>query len=158
MDGDIEAAVRQLIDKDQIIDLVHRYSYGVDHRRYDEVVALFTEDCVVDFGPGPAALVRSRSRLREMFGHPDAGFAATSHHNANVLVTFEDLDHASVRTSVYAWHQRSDGSTPRLWGYYHDSVVRLPEGWRIAERQLRALGVEDWNMEMHPALGGENRQ
>ena len=39
--------VRQLIDKDQIIDLVHRYSYCVDHRLYDEVVELFTEDCVV---------------------------------------------------------------------------------------------------------------
>jgi len=156
MDRDVEDAVRQLIDKDQIIDLVHRYSYCVDHRLYDEVVELFTEDCVVDYGPGIAPL-RSRSRLRQMFGDPDSGFAATSHHNANVLVTFEDLDHASVRTSVYAWHQRTDGGTPRLWGYYHDSVVRLPEGWRIAERQLRALGGEDWNMEMHSALGGEAR-
>jgi hypothetical protein len=90
-----------------------------------------------------------------MFGYPDGRFAVTSHHNANVLVTFEDLDHASVCTSVYAWHQRADGSTPRLWGYYHDSVVRLPEGWRIAGRQLRTLGAEDWNMEMHWALDGE---
>jgi hypothetical protein len=154
MDSDLEAAVRRLIDKDQIIDLVHRYSYCVDHRLHDEVVELFTEDCIVDYGPGVAPL-RSRSGLRRMFGRPGGGFTATSHHNANVLVTFEDLDHACVRASVYAWHQRADGSTPRVWGYYHDSVVRLPEGWRIAERQLRVLGSEDWSMEMHPALGGE---
>jgi SnoaL-like domain len=64
MDSDVEAAVRQLIDKDQIIDLVHRYSYCVDHRMYDEVVELFTEDCLVDYGPGAAMLVRSRSALR----------------------------------------------------------------------------------------------
>lgn len=151
MDSDAEAAVGRLIDKDQIIDLVHRYSYCVDHRLYDEVVELFTENCVVDYRPGFAP-VRSRSDLRRMFGHPEGGFAATSHHNANVLVTFEDLDHAYVRTSVYAWHQRADGSTPRLWGYYHDSVVRLPEGWRIAERQLRTLGAEDWNVQMHSAF------
>jgi 3-phenylpropionate/cinnamic acid dioxygenase small subunit len=156
MDSDAEAAVGRLIDKDQIIDLVHRYSYCVDHRLYDEVVELFTENCVVDYGPGFAPL-RSRSVLRRMFGHPDGVFAATSHHNANVLVTFEDLDHAYVRTSVYAWHQRADGSTPRFWGYYHDSVVRLPEGWRIAERQLRTLGAEDWNVEMHSALDGGAR-
>jgi hypothetical protein len=154
MDSEDAGAVRRLIDKDQITDLVHYYSYYVDHRLYDEVVQLFTEDCVVDYGPGIPP-VRSRAGLRRMFGHPGAGFAATSHHNANVLVTFDDSDHASVRTSVYAWHQRADGSTPRLWGYYHDSVVRLPEGWRIAERQLRILGVEDWNMEMHSALDGE---
>jgi 3-phenylpropionate/cinnamic acid dioxygenase small subunit len=154
MDGDDAAAIRRLIDKDQIIDLVHRYSYCVDHRLYVEVVELFTEACVVDCGPGWPP-VRSRAGLRRMFGHPEGGFAATSHHNANVLVTFEDLDHASVRTSVYAWHQRADGVTPRLWGYYHDSVVRLPDGWRIAERQLRTLGSEDWNVVMHSALEGE---
>jgi len=157
MDSDVETAMRRLIDKDEIIDLVHRYSYFVDHRLYDEVVELFTEDCVVDYGPGIANTVRSRTGLRQMFGYSDGNFAATSHHNANILVTFDDLDHASVRTSVYAWHMRTNGGTPRVWGYYHDSVVRLPEGWRIAERQLRTLGVEDWNMEMHPALGYEGR-
>ena len=68
-------------------------------------------------------------------GIPKHDFAATSHHNSNVLVTFEDADRASVRTSVYAWHQRADGRTPRLWRYYHDSVVRLPEEWRIAQRR-----------------------
>ena len=156
MDNDDSTALQRLIDKDQIIDLVHRYSYCVDHRLYDEVVELFTEDCVVDYGPSWVP-VQSRAGLRRMFGHPDGGYAGTSHHNANVLVTFEDLDHASVRASVYAWHRRADGTTPRLWGYYHDIVVRLPEGWRIAQRQLRMLGAEDWSMEMYSALDGEER-
>ena len=154
MEGDA-AAIGRLIDKDQIIDLVHRYSYFVDHGLYDDVVGLFTEDCVVDYGP-MAPPVDSRARLRQMFGHPERGFAATSHHNANVLVKFDDADRASVRTSVYAWHNRADGSAPQLWGYYHDTVVRDREGWRIANRQLRVLGVEgDWDMEWHPAVGGE---
>ncbi len=153
MDNDI-AGVRRLLDKDQIIDLVHQYSYCVDHRLYDEVVELFTEDCVVDYGP-IAPPVHSRTKLREMFGHPGGGFAATSHHNANVLVKFDDADRASVRTSVFAWHRRYDGGSPQLWGYYHDTVVRHPEGWRIANRQLRVLGVEDWDVAWHPALDGE---
>src|ERR1700685_3265112 len=101
MDNDI-AGVRRLLDKDQIIDLVHQYSYFVDHGRYDEVVELFTEDCVGDYGP-IAPSVHSRAKLRQMLGHPGGGFGATSHHNANVLVKFVDADHASVRTSVYAW-------------------------------------------------------
>jgi hypothetical protein len=70
-------------------------------------------------------------------------------------VTFDGDDRASVRTAVYAWHKRSDGVAPRVWGYYHDTVVRLPEGWRIAHRQLRVLGVEDWPMEMYPAVDAE---
>ena len=154
MDSDDAAAIGRLIAKDEIIDLVHRYSFCVDHRLYDQVVELFTVDCVVDFGP-QYGTVRSRSDLRRIFENPEGRFAATSHHNANVLVTFEDLDHAAVQTSVYAWHRRSDGVTPRLWGYYHDFVVRLPDGWRIAERQLRTLGTEEWNAVMHSALEGE---
>ncbi len=38
MDSDNAAAIGRLIAKDEIIDLVHRYSYCVDHRLYHEVV------------------------------------------------------------------------------------------------------------------------
>jgi 3-phenylpropionate/cinnamic acid dioxygenase small subunit len=154
MDGDKAAAMARLIDKDEIVDLVHQYSYFVDHRRYDDVVELFTEDCVVDYGVAPP--VQSRVTLRRMFAHPEGGFAATSHHNANVLVTFDDADHASVRSSVYAWHKRSDGATPQVWGYYHDTVVRQSEGWRIARRELRVVGVDDWDAPWLPAVDVES--
>jgi len=152
---DEHAALRQLVDKDSIIDLVHRYSYCVDHRLYDEVVELFTEDCVVDYGPGSGPPVRSRVALRRLFGRPEEGFKATSHHNANIFVTFTDESQAQVRTSVYAWHEQADGKTPKLWGYYHDSVVRTHEGWRIATRQLRVLGVENWHSNWHWSLDSE---
>ena len=45
---DAESVLQRLVDKDEIIDLVHRYSYCVDHRMYDEVVSLFTEECELD--------------------------------------------------------------------------------------------------------------
>jgi hypothetical protein len=146
------AALRHLVDKDQIVHLVHRYSYCVDHQRYDELVELFTHDCVVDYGPGIAPPVWGRVAFRAMLGESGGGFVATSHHNANVLVTFENDDRASVQTSVYAWHRQRDGVTPRLWGYYHDVVVRDLAGWRIATRQLRVLGTEDWDADWHAAL------
>ena len=60
MATDEHAALRRLMDKDEIVDLVHRYSYGVDHRLYDEVAELFTEDCMVDYGPAFAP-VRGRA-------------------------------------------------------------------------------------------------
>jgi hypothetical protein len=145
--------LQRLVDKDEIVDLVHRYSYCVDHKRYDELAELFTDDCVVDYGPGIAPPTRNRAEFRAMFGRPGGGFAATSHHNANVLVTFDDADHASVAASVYAWHRTNGGDTPRLWGYYHDTVVREASGWRIATRQLRVLGTDGWDFDHHPADG-----
>jgi len=146
---ELQQAVRRLIDKDEIVDLVHQYSYCVDHRLHDQVVELFTEDCVVDYGPAFAPVLHGRSALRGMLGG-GAGFLATSHHNANVLVTFDGEDRAFVRTSVYAWHRASRDVTPRVWGYYHDVAVRTPEGWRLAERQLRVAGTENWEVEWHP--------
>jgi SnoaL-like domain len=150
MATDERNALRRLLDKSTIADLVHRYSYGVDHRLYDDVVDLFTEDCTLDYGPDWPP-VRTRAALRRMFEHP-GGFKATSHHNANVLITFDNDDRATVRASVYAWHEQTDGDNPRLWGYYHDTVVRTPEGWRIDTRQLRVLGVENWHSNWHWAL------
>jgi SnoaL-like domain len=158
MVADENKALRQLLDKDSICDVVRRYSYCVDHRLYDEVIELFTEDCIVDYGPGNGPPVRSQVALRQLFGHPDGGFEATSHHNANIFVTFVGENNATVRTSVYAWHKQSDGRTPKLWGYYHDSLVRTPEGWRIAKRQLRVLGIEDWHTKWHWELDSELKE
>ena len=152
--ADLEGAVRRLQDKDEIIDLVHRYSYLVDHQLYDQLAELFTEDCVVDYGPGIGPPARGRRAFRAMLGggSDDArrGFLATSHHNANVLVTFESDERASVLTSVYAWHRASRGVTPRIWGYYHDVVARTSNRWRFAERQLRVAGNEQWAVDWHP--------
>ncbi|MEX5710129.1 SDR family NAD(P)-dependent oxidoreductase [Parafrankia sp. FMc6] len=148
----LDRAVRRLVDRNEIIDLVHRYSYLVDHRLYDELAELFTEDCVVDYGPAVGPPVRGRGAFRAMFGGGDTprGFLATSHHNANVLVTFEDDDRAGVLTSVYAWHRATKDITPRVWGCYRDVAVHTPGGWRLAERQLRVAGTESWPGEWHP--------
>jgi SnoaL-like domain len=91
-----------------------------------------------------------------MFGHPGAGFVATSHHNANVLVTFEDDDRASVRTSLHAWHKMADGTTPQLWDYYRRR--RRAELWALADRdppasgaRPRRLGIE-WHRAERPPV------
>jgi hypothetical protein len=147
----LENAVRRLVDKDEIVDLVHRYSYYVDHKLYDDLVGLFTEDCVVDYGPWVGPPIRGRKAFRAIFG-VGRGFAITSHHNANVLIGFDGNDRASVRSSCYAWHEALEGGTPRVWGAYYDVVVRTPGGWRFAERRLYIAGNEGWDVEWHPIL------
>jgi 3-phenylpropionate/cinnamic acid dioxygenase small subunit len=146
-----DPVVRRLVDKDAIVDLVHRYSFLVDHRRYDELVELFTEDCAADYGPGVGGMRNGRAALRSMFGDR---FSATSHHNANVIVSFVDGDddRADVCSSVYAWHRAVDGSTSQIWGMYFDTVVRTVDGWRIAARELRVAGCEGMSVAWRPLL------
>jgi ketosteroid isomerase-like protein len=150
--------LRRLADKDEIVDLVHRYSFLVDHRRPEELMELFTDDCVVDYGPGVGEPTRSKAEFRAMFGGTREAtesrpvFVATSHHNANVLVTFEGDERATVVTSLYAWHHTSTGERPELWGAYHDVVVRTAGGWKFASRQLRIAGNQGWDVAWHPLL------
>jgi hypothetical protein len=154
--ADPERVVQRLADKDEIVDLVHRYSFLVDHKRPDELMELFTDDCVVDYGPGVGEPTRSKAEFRAMFGGDREAtenrpfFIATSHHNANVLVTFESDDRATVVASLYAWHHTSAGERPQLWGAYHDVVVRTAGGWKFASRQLRIAGAEGWEIAWHP--------
>jgi hypothetical protein len=151
---EMQTAVRQLVDKDAIVDLVHRYSFLFDHGRLEEVVRLFTPSCVIDYGPGIAPVIQGRIEFSTLLSteNPHA-FLATSHHNANVLVTFDDADHAHVSTSLFAWHQAVEGPNPRVWGYYFDEVERTPEGWLIARRELRVGGQENFDVEWTPLVG-----
>lgn len=146
-----DARLQQLLDKDAIVDLVHRYSYLVDHKRYDELALLFTEDCITDYGPGLGGERVGRAAFRAMFGAGDR-FVATSHHNANVLVRFDSADRATLRTSLYAWHQTADGNTPQVWGCYHDVAVRTTGGWRLTARRLRVAGSEAMPVEWAPLI------
>jgi ketosteroid isomerase-like protein len=158
MEDDLARSLRRLQDKDEIFDLVHRYSYLVDHKRPEELMELFTDDCVVDYGPAFGPPRRGRKEFRAMFGsnHDPTDerpvFLVSSHHNANVLVSFETDDLANLRTSVYAWHHTTAGGTPRVWGYYHDVVVRTLEGWKFSTRQLRVAGNQSWDVDWHPLI------
>lgn len=147
---DRDPAVQRLLDKDEIVDLVHRYSYLVDLGRHEELVELFTDDCVIDYGRGLAPLISGKDAFRALFERGPTGTPVQSHHNANVIITFDDPDRASVLTSVYAWHELHDGTNPRIWGYYHDVAVRTDDGWRLASRQLRIAGQQDWDIDWLP--------
>lgn len=123
---DLVRVVGRLVDRQEIVDLVHRYSYLIDHRMFDEVLDLFTDDCVVDYGPAIAPPINGRDALREMYSSQSADdpyYVASSHHNANVLVTFDGPDRANVRTSVArsgiarrtAENRASGATTTTLW-------------------------------------------
>lgn len=144
--------LQRLVDKDEIVDLVHRYSFLADGARFDDLVELFVEDCEFDAG-SVYGVMRGRAALRQQYVDAlgaQSPIVRTSHHNANVLVTFGDADRASVVTSVYAWHQFRDGPSAAVWGHYQDVVVRTGDGWRFLSRRLEVAGADaamgtSWN-------------
>ena len=131
----------RLADRQAITDVLVEYCRALDLMDLRALAALFTEDCVVEYGPGEflrsrgsAALAKSLERMWR--------WSRTSHHLSNVLIRFKGDDDAVSSSYVHAWHERPDGSTATIFGQYHDRLVRRERGWRIAERRMLMNGCD----------------
>jgi hypothetical protein len=140
------AQVRDLTDKQQIVDILSRFCECIDECDIDGAICLFTEDCVSDYGPGRGGLVRGRDQLRKRFLHSQTIIKRAHHQLGQVRI---ELDGDSARSRAYmtAWHERIDGQIQVARLQYRDSFVRRIEGWAISYRTGIALGVEGFGTE-----------
>jgi ketosteroid isomerase-like protein len=132
--------LQDLIDQQEITSVLVEYCYALDRMDLPRLAMLFTNDCVVDYGPderlqsnGAAALEKSLERMWR--------WSRTSHHLSNVQIQFNN-GAALVQSYVHAWHERADGSTATILGQYHDRFVREKSCWRIAERRMVMNGSD----------------
>ena len=132
---------QEVIDRQEITDVLIEYCCALDRMDLPRLSALFTDDCVVDYGPdeqlqsrGAAALAKSLERMWR--------WSRTSHHLTNVQVEFDGENEALVRSYVFAWHERADASTATILGQYQDRFIREDRGWRIAQRRMLMNGSD----------------
>lgn len=146
----MDDAVRQLIDRQAITDVIHEYCRDVDLYRPAAIAALFTDDCLVDYGPTLGSATGAPEVERTLAAGL-ARYRATSHHVSNIHLAFDGPDRAVGVTYVYAWHRMRDARPDaHLWAQYHDVFVRRGGGWRIAERRLKVAGQEAFDIEWAP--------
>ena len=150
--ADLAAEVRELVDRQAIVDLVHAYALHFDNNEPDEVAALFTADATVDYGPEMPTIVGAAAISAAISKGLERTFAATSHHLSNVQITLDGSDAAHGCAYVYAWHRYVDGSPDgELWGRYVYRFARTRGGWRISSLLLQAAGMVDFHRgTMHP--------
>jgi 3-phenylpropionate/cinnamic acid dioxygenase small subunit len=143
---------QQLIDAEEIRRLIYEYAFHLDMNHPDELAALFVDDCEVIYGPDFGAEgIEAYKQTLEGIGE---FFEATSHHVSNIVIDFEDDDHATARSVLYAWHRyRRDRPDSHVWGQYHDVLVRVDGAWRFKRRELRAAGTKDFHVKQQIPLG-----
>ncbi len=119
------------LDRADCIDLVTAFCGHLDHRRFDQLAALFTEDGVFRMGPseavGPAAIA-------EQFGAAGESVAQSRHVPTNHVVDV-DGDQATVEVVMTVWDLPGDGPPqPALMADAHFEFRRLSTGrrWAIA--------------------------
>ena len=146
----MDRALQQLIDRQELVDLVCAYARAMDLQRPEDLVGLFTEDGVLDYGPG-FGRIAGHEAMRKRFKSGNAIFETSRHYLTNIQVEFEGADRARGVTYVYAWHRFGGGKPDgHVYGEYRDVFVRTPQGWRIAERRLLVAAEQDFPTEWAP--------
>jgi hypothetical protein len=120
-----------------VVNCLNLYALAVDSQCWDLFDQVFTEDVVADFGG--AATWADRASLKEAFAMIHAPFDATQHVTTNHHVTING-ERASCVSYVHGRFIRpvpEGGSMFESTGWYEDSLVRTPGGWRIRQRRCR---------------------
>lgn len=128
----------EALDRALITDLLARYSWALADRNWDDWKSVFTADAAVDYSTagGP---VGSPTQAADTFSTMMGGFDLSLSSGGNVTIDFVDSDTATVR-SIYTMMMRipgADGGAPTYMqasGWYHDTVQRTSDGWRIHNR------------------------
>ncbi|WP_166906334.1 nuclear transport factor 2 family protein [Mycobacterium sp. DL440] len=133
--------LQRLFDREAITDVQLRYATGVDSRDWQLFRTCFADEVEGDyssvFGTPPARL--SADEFVAMIAPVMTVLTATQHMITNLVITFEDEDHANVDAYVRAIHYNAaaDGGTEQtVYGYYTNAFVRTVDGWRISKLKL----------------------
>ncbi|MBV9208486.1 MAG: nuclear transport factor 2 family protein [Actinobacteria bacterium] len=143
--------LRQLLDRQEIMDVMAAYTRCADLNQPEQQAETFIEDCRVRYHL--TGWIIGRKALVEALHKALASYSKTSHHLSNIEIEFEGPDSAAAQSAVIAWHRRKDGSEWTLYGRYVDRWTRTEQGWRLAERELRAAGAVGRDDSQLPPIG-----
>lgn len=129
-------SLQEISDRLEINELLVRYTYAIDMRRWDELDEIFTPDAVIDYtemGGTRGGLAETKAFLHKALRHytrfqhlvastaleldGDVARGRTICHNPMISTTAEGKEHVMFCG---------------LW--YRDTFVRTSDGWRISER------------------------
>ena len=133
-------SVQYVADRIALMDVMLKYTKGVDNRDLDLYRSVFTDDVeVVGFGQnvyhgGDAWTAYVKEALMQ--------YGPTQHMLGPQLATVNG-DNAHCRTDVQALHYLKDkpDTTLTLWATYESDMKRVNGEWKIARHQLVARGT-----------------
>jgi hypothetical protein len=141
MEGIVDQAKFQLlIDRAEISDTVIRYATGIDMRDWQAYRSCFADEVDLDFtswsGGSPMRL--TADEWTEAVRSGLSGFRATQHISSNHVIAINE-DEATCVSYMQAQHYLPTDSGSNcftLGGFYTNTLVRTPQGWKIHKCKL----------------------
>ena len=136
----------ELDAREQIRDLVASYNAHGDRGRFDEVMALFADDAVMDVGDGRiysgideirTIFTETRESVNDRLGNDTNTPRYLQHHTAAPDITVEK----SSTASGHAYFTVMTDAGVDHWGRYQDAYRVVDGRWRFASRRVRVDGT-----------------
>ena len=126
----------ELLDRAEIQELMNRYAWMVDMKKWEMIDEVFTSDATVDYVSSGGQAGPYKETLGWL-ARALAPWPMNLHYLSNLHIEF-DGDTATSRCYFNAPMGRDepDGSQTIMTnaGWYEDRLRRTPDGWRIVDR------------------------
>jgi uncharacterized protein (TIGR02246 family) len=129
---------QRLADELEIRNLVARLAQLADMGDLDEYVSLFTEDASWEMPGAPRrgqADILAGARDRRNSGTTGPG-SNTRHVISTLSVQSHGSDEAVSDCYWLFYANTTTKPAVQLMGHYHDTLVRQPDGWKLARREI----------------------
>ena len=128
--------IDELESRAALRDLVTDYCIGFDNRDWDRFIAIWHRDAVWEIGP-PFGTFNGHEGIREaVFEILYPVWRETHHLASNLLLKFDDPDHARGVCNVDCMGATLDDVVQMISATYRDDFERRDGVWKIAKRHV----------------------
>lgn len=146
----MEVLFRELVDREKIRELLHRYCWAVDKGTLAEVMGLFHDPCILILAPGKR--YEGKAAVQHWYDvYLQQRMEVLRHliHNQVVVI---DGDTATSKSYFDAVGDLK-GASITVAGYYEDTLQRVEGEWKFTEKIIRL----DFLVPLNEGWGGKKR-
>jgi uncharacterized protein (TIGR02246 family) len=137
--AELAARLDRLESRNAITELATRYAIACDEQDLDALVALFTEDAVMDSTSGRMRAV-GRAGIRALFTRTLATRGPSCHWTHDVLVRPDASDSDQASGIVYSHAETTPDGVPSVAAFRYADRYRREQGvWRFSRREIAYL-------------------
>lgn len=143
--------VQELIDREKIREVVHRYCWAVDRGTLEEVMAFFDDDsCELRLIPGKTYL--GKAAVQKWYGiYIQNRMEVLRHLIHNQIISIEG--DTAVSKSYFDAVGDLKGESITVAGFYEDTLLRVRGKWKFTQKVIRL----DFLVPLDEGWGGKRR-
>ncbi len=134
MDAKENSELAELVDREKIREVVHRYCFAVDRGTLEQVMALFDDDCELELAPGKR--YRGRDAVHKWYdAYMSNRMGVLRHlvHNQVIEIAGTDATSKSYFDAV----GDLKGESIVVAGFYEDRLRKRGAQWKFADKIIR---------------------